>query len=196
MRSKLLATLLFAAACSPSRRETAASPPATVSAAVATSAVVDAIKAQGARASDARWVAARDEDPAGLMRLAAVEGAAGLLDGLDDGGETAATALRALPFAEDGETALGRLGSRLAAVTSERRGPVLVAILAIAGEPWRSREALDAEGARSCGAALISLASRADEPRENRATAVSAARALAEKGLVDPGKIPGDLDPK
>ena len=161
-----------------------------------TSAVVAAVTPQGARASDARWIAARDEDPAALMRLAASEGATGLLDGLDDGGETAATALRALPHADDAEGALGRLGARAAAATGEQRGPLLATILAIAGEPRRQREALDAEGARSCGEAMISIASRADLPREDRAAAVSAARALAEKGYADPRKIPGDLDPK
>ena len=43
---------------------------------------------------------------------------------------------------------------------------------------------------------MILLASRVDELRENRATAVSAARALADTGLLDPRRIPGDLDPK
>ncbi|MEP7121779.1 MAG: thiamine biosynthesis protein, partial [Byssovorax sp.] len=117
-------------------------------------------------------------------------------EGIDDGGETAATALRALPRADDAESALGRLGSRVAGAPSEQRAPLLAAILAIAGEPRRQREALDPEGARSCGEAMISLASRADVPRDDRAVAVSAARALAEKGYVDPHKIPEDLDPK
>jgi hypothetical protein len=195
----LVAAVIFAAACSPSRRETAASPSATASAAViviATSAVVEAPKAPGQRATDVRWIAARDEDPAGLMRLAVAEGAAGLLDGLDDGGETAATALRALPYADDADAALGRLGGQLAAAAGEPQAALLRTILAIAGEPRRQREALDPEGARSCFEALISLATRSDAIRENRATAVSAARALAEKGYADPRKIPVDLDPK
>ena len=198
MKQSLLAAAILVTACSPSRTETAASPSATASAATAaaTSAVVDAVKAQSARANDARWIAARDEDPAGLMRLAAVEGAAGLLDGLADGGDTAATALRALPYADDAETALGRLGALLARAQGEPQAALLRTILAIAGEPRRPREALDAEGVRSCFEALISLSSRADAIRENRATAVSAARALAERGSGDPRKIPGDLDPK
>jgi hypothetical protein len=124
------------------------------------------------------------------------EGAAGLLDGLDDGGETAATALRALPYADDADAALGRLGGQLAAAAGEPQAALLRTILAIAGEPRRQREALDQEGVRSCFEALISLAARADATRENRATAVSAARALAEKGYADPRKIPVDLDPK
>jgi hypothetical protein len=188
------AALLLAAACSPSRRETAASPSATASAAVI--APVASAQATRARASDPRWIAARDEDPAEQMRLASAEGAAGLLEAIDDGGETAATALAALPYAEDAEAALGRLGSRLQAAPPAQLGPVLTTILAIAGLPRRQREALDPEGARACGEALISLASRVEVPRENRAIAVSAARALAEKGYADPRKIPVDLDPK
>ena len=194
MKSALVAAVMLASACSPSRRETAASPSATVGATAV--AGTTAAKAPSARATDARWLAARDEDPAALMRLAASEGAAGLLDGLDDGSETAATALRALPHADDAEAALGRLASRAAAAPGEQRGPLLATILAIAGEPRRQREALDADGVRSCAEAMISLASRADVPREERATAVSAARALAEKGYADPHRIPGDLDPK
>ena len=139
---------------------------------------------------------ARDEDPAERMRLAAAEGAAGLLEAIGDGGEIAATALLALPYAEDAEAALGRLGSLAQAAPQEQRGPVLAAILAIAGQPRRSREALDPEGARACGEAMISLSSRASASREERAFAISAARALAEKGYADPRRIPDDLDPK
>jgi hypothetical protein len=193
----LLALAVLASACSPSRRETAASPSATASVAAAiASGPTASATAPSARASDARWVAARDEDPAAAMRLAAVEGASGLLDGLADGGDTAATALRALPYADDAEAALGPLGSRLAAAAGERQAALLTTILAIAGEPRRQREAVDLEGTRSCFEALIALAKRADASRESRVVAVSAARALAGKGYADPGRIPGDLDPK
>ena len=192
--------MLLAAACSPSRRETAASPSATASAAAVsatpTTTAVAAARTPGQRAGDPRWIAARDEDPAEQMRLAAAEGAAGLLEALEDGGETTATALLALPYAEDAEAALGRLGSLAQAADPPRRGPLLAAILAIAGQPRRSREPLDPEGARACGEVVISLASRIDAPREERAMAISAARALAEKGYADPRRIPGDLDPK
>jgi hypothetical protein len=191
----LVAALSLVVGCSPSRRETTASPSATASAAIA-GAPAASPTASSARASDARWIAARDEDPAAVMRLAAVEGASGLLDGLADGGETAATALRALPHADDADVALGRLGALLAAAPGEQQAALLTTILAIAGEPRRQREALDPEGARSCFEALIALAARADARRENRVIAVSAARALAEKGSADPRRIPGDLDPK
>ncbi len=190
--------MLLAAACSPSRRETAASPPATASAATlsATATAFATARTPSQRARDPRWIAARDEDPAERMRLASAEGAAGLLEAIEDGGETTATALLALPYAEDAEAALGRLGSLAQAATPEQRGPVLAAILAIAGQPRQSREPLDPEGARACGEVVISLAARVDAPREERATAISAARALAEKGYADPRRIPADLDPK
>lgn len=204
MKERLAAALLvLAAACSPSRRETAASPSATASAAAQSASVTPEAAAATAmarattqRASDPRWLAARDEDPAERMRLAAAEGAAGLLEAIGDGGEIAATALLALPYAEDAEAALGKLGSLAQAAPPEQRASVLAAILAIAGQPRRSREPLDLEGARACGEAMIALAARVDASREDRASAVSAARALAEKGYADPRRIPGDLDPK
>ena len=198
----VLAAACGIAACSPSRRETAASPSATVSAAAVSATVTPEaaapvmMRTPTERASDPQWIAAREEDPAERMRLAAAEGAAGLLEAIGDGGEIAATALLALPYAEDAEAALGRLGSLAQAAPQEQRGPLLAAILVIAGQPRRSREALDPEGARACGEAMISLSSRVDASREERASAVSAARALAEKGYADPRRIPGDLDPK
>jgi hypothetical protein len=199
MRDRVaFALMLLAAACSPSRRETAASPSAMASAATvgATATAFATARTPSQRASDPRWIAARDEDPASQMRLAAAEGAAGLLEAIEDGGETTATALVALPYAEDAEAALGRLGSLAQGSTPSLRGPVLAAILAIAGQPRRSREPLDPEGARACGEVVISLAARVELSREERATAVSAARALAEKGYADARRIPVDLDPK
>jgi hypothetical protein len=142
------------------------------------------------------WIRAReDADPLEKERLAVAVGAAGLLAGLDDGGETAETALAALPFADDAEIALGRLaeileGARLA----EQRRRLLQAILGIAGQPRRQREPLDLEGARRCGGVMLGLAADRGRPREERALALSAARALAEQGYVDPRRIPSDLD--
>src|SRR5262249_32312982 len=72
------------------------------------------------------------------------------------------------------------------------RRRVLEAILGVAGQPPRWREARDPEGARRCGEALIGVALDASLPREERAIALSAARALAEKGYVDRARIPGD----
>ncbi len=148
------------------------------------------------RDTDPLWQRARDADPAERERLALAVGATGLLDGVEDGGVNAGTALLALPFAEDAELSLGRLGELAASAGAADRRGLLQAILAVAGTPRRQREALDPEGVKRCGEALIALAARGDLPRGERALAVSAARALAEKGYVDASKIPGDLDPK
>jgi len=146
------------------------------------------------RLHDPRWIQAAGDDPLDKARLAVAVGAAGLLDGVEDGGETAAIALEALPFADDGEVALGRLAER-ARADAAGRGRILAAILGIAGQPRRQREALDPEGARRCAEALLVLAADATVPREERALAVSAARALSERGFVDRARIPTELDP-
>jgi hypothetical protein len=148
------------------------------------------------RLSDPRWVRAKDEDPLERARLAEAVGAAELLLGVEDGGEVAETALAALPFADDADLALGKLGSKALSAAPPELSPLLEAILAIAGRPARPREPLDPEGARACGEAMVTIASRTSLPREPRALAVSAARALAERGFVDPARIPSDLDPK
>jgi hypothetical protein len=147
------------------------------------------------RKTDPRWLLAAGEDPLEKARLAVAVGAAELLSGVEDGGETAEVALAALPFADDGEIALGRLGEMIRA-PSPARARVLAAILGVAGQPRGAREPIDPDGAKRCGAALIALAADPAAPREERALAVSAARALAEKGLVDPARIPSELDPR
>lgn len=146
------------------------------------------------RLTDPRWVAAADDDPLEKARLADAVGAAELLEGVEEGGSTADIALAALPYAADAELSLGRLGE-LARVGGPGRRKVLAAILGVAGLPRRQREALDPEGARRCGEVLLALSARAEVPREERALAVSAARALSEKGFVDSAKIPAELDP-
>jgi hypothetical protein len=147
------------------------------------------------RLADPRWIQARSEDPLEKARLAEAVGAAELLAGVEDGGETEATALAALPYAADAEVALARL-AEIARADASRRARALAAILAIAGSPRRPREPLDLEGARRCGEAVLALALDPAIPRDERALAVSAARALAEKRLVDPARIPTDLDPQ
>jgi hypothetical protein len=146
------------------------------------------------RSSDPRWLEARSADPLEKQRLAVAVGAAELVAALDDGGETADTALAALPYAEDGEIALARLAD-LAREDATRRRRVLKAILGVAGHPGGPTEPLDLEGARRCGEAMIAVAKDASIPRDERALALSAARALAERGYVARGKIPGDLGP-
>ncbi|HVK71251.1 MAG TPA: thiamine biosynthesis protein [Polyangium sp.] len=147
------------------------------------------------RLDEPRWQRAMDEDPAGLQALADALGATGLVEALGDGGVILRTALLALPLADDADLALGVLGKRALAATDEERGPTLEAVLGVAGRPATAREPLDPEGASEAGAAVLSIAANPALPREHRALAVSAARALAEKKILDPAKIPGDLDP-
>jgi len=80
-------------------------------------------------------------------------------------------------------------------VSQQLREAYLTALLGIAGRPERARESLDPEGAALAGDALIAAAKNETLPREHRALAISAARALAMKKLVDATKIPTDLDP-
>jgi hypothetical protein len=145
------------------------------------------------RRDDPGWIAARDADPAEKARLARAVGAAELLGALGDPGEVPEVALAALPYADDRDIALGPLAER-ARTEPGRRHRLLVAILAIAGEPRGSREPLDPEGARRCGDILVAFARDAAVAREDRVLAVSALRALAERGLVERARIPGDLD--
>ncbi len=148
-----------------------------------------------ARAGDERWQRASLEDLADKQALADTLGAAGLLDALDDGGTITTTALACLPLADDADTALGPLAKRLLEATNESREAYLSALLAIAGRPARAREVVDPDGATQAGEAVLSIAKNEALPREHRALAISAARALAEKKVVDPSKIPTDLDP-
>jgi hypothetical protein len=160
----------------------------------------DAPAVESPRLHDPLWLLARSDDPLEKNRLAIAVGAAGLLAGTDDEDAVADTALAALPYADDAEIALGRLGDlavdRASPRNTARRRRVLDAILGIAGQPRRPTEPLDPDGARRCGRALLALAADKALPREERALAVSAARALAEHGYVDRAGIPTDLDPR
>ncbi|UQA58078.1 thiamine biosynthesis protein [Polyangium aurulentum] len=199
----LLGAAFVLAACTRGSETATTSPPGpggpTPSASPGASASAAAIPAvarvDSARLKDPRWQRAGGEDPADRQALADALGATGLVEALDDGGEIARTALSALPLADDAELSLGPLARRALAASGDDLGAILEAILAIAGRPAGAREALDPEGAAEAGEAMIALAGRTSLPREHRALAVSAARALAEKKIVDPARIPRDLDP-
>jgi hypothetical protein len=147
------------------------------------------------RLSDPLWQRAQGDDPLDRARLANALGTANLFEGIEDGGSIEKTALLSLPYADDAEIALGRLGQMALRAPAQAVRPILEAILAIAGQPIRDREPLDPEGVRACGAALLVLASRAELDRSDRALAISAARALAAKGMLNESGIPTDLDP-
>src|SRR5688500_484367 len=83
---------------------------------------------------DALWQRARGAQEIDLMLLANREGALGLLEGLRVGRSVGLTALAALPHAEDGELALGRLCGLLAS-GKEPSLPVLSAVHGIVARP-------------------------------------------------------------
>jgi hypothetical protein len=196
-----LITLIAITACAPAPRVPApdasvvgATPTASVApTAAAPASVAPTPAGEARRRDDPRWIAARDPDPAEKARLALAVGAAGLLDALSDPGDTPDVALAALPYADDADLALAPLADRLRQDPARRRR-LLVALLAIAGQPRGSREPLDPEGARRAGAMLLAIARDGTQPREDRVVAVSTLRALAERGQVDRATIPADLD--
>lgn len=189
---QLILPALFAAPACAATPPALPEPPPAAAPTATVSASAPPAPQPSARRSDPRWLRAAGEDPLEKARLANAVGAAELLDGVGDGGETAEIALAALPFADDGEIALGPLAALARASSADRRR-LLTAILGIAGTPRRSREARDPEGAKRGAEALLAIAADASIAREERALALSAARALSEKGYLDPAKIPADL---
>lgn len=147
------------------------------------------------RRGDPRWRRALAGDPLDVEALALAEGASGLLEGVEDGGELMRVALDALPLAADAELALGRLGELALLEDAAISEAAVVTIHHIAGAPPSRGEPLDPDGVTAAARAVMTLATRAGLPRERRARAVSAARAFAERGVLDPARIPADLDP-
>ncbi|HKQ68371.1 MAG TPA: hypothetical protein VJT73_03490 [Polyangiaceae bacterium] len=148
------------------------------------------------RAKDDLWRRAIAGDPVDLARLADREGAGGLLEGLEEGGAVGLASLGALPFADDAELALQRLGEIARQIAPGESGPVVRAVLEIAAKPRRQVEPIDPPGFRSCTDALLELARKTSAASSARAPAISALRLLAERGGVDLGAIPTDLDAK
>ncbi len=147
------------------------------------------------RRRDLRWQRALGGDPLELRALAESEGATGLLEGVEDGGEIFLAACEALPFAPDAEIALGRLAEIALLEDPAQSEAALVAIHHIAARPPSRGEPLDPDGVASAAATVLVLASRETLPRQQRVRAISAARVFAERGALDPDRIPADLDP-
>ncbi len=147
------------------------------------------------RRRDARWQRALAGDPLDVRALALAEGASGLLEGVEDGGEFFHIACEAIPFADDAEIALGRLGEVALLDDATLSQTAVVAIHRVAAGPPSRGEPLDPEGVSAAARAVLAVASNATLPPERRARAVSAARAFAERGALDPATIPADLDP-
>ncbi len=144
---------------------------------------------------DPRWQRALAGDPLDVRALAQAEGASGLLDGVEDGGDIFRIACEALPFADDAEIALGRLGEIALLDDAALSQTAVVAIHRIAQSAPSRGEPLDPDGVASAARAVLSIASNVTLAPERRARAISAARSFAERGALDPATIPADLDP-
>lgn len=169
-------------------------PPAELADAAPPPSLTAVVDAESPRASDDLWkraTPAADADPLDLARLADAEGAVGLLEGLEEGGATAETALAALPFADDAELALRRLSEIMRLSEGPLVAKVVDAAIGIASRPRTQTEPLDPEGARLCGEAAVALAASAPEA-QLRADALSLARLLVERGAVPASKVPAD----
>ena len=118
-----------------------------------------------------------------------------MLEGVEDGGSFFRIACEALPFADDADIALRRLAEIAQLDDAELSFEAIVTIHRIAARPPSRGEALDPEGVAAAATAVLAIASNATLPRERRSRAVSAARSLAERGVLDPATIPADLDP-
>jgi hypothetical protein len=192
LRQAAAVALVALAACS-ARPEPSSGGPAHAGAASATALA----RPPSARASDPRWIRAGGDEPIERIRLAEAVGAEELVDALDDGGAIEKTALSAIPFARDADLALAPLAARAAAAAAApERTALLESLLAVAGRPRDQRDPIDPEGVRAAAATLVAIAGRASLPRDDRALAVSAARALADKGWIEAARIPTDLDPR
>jgi hypothetical protein len=143
---------------------------------------------------DELWRRAMRADPVDLAALADREGAAGLMDGVEQGGEVGVAALHALPHADDAELALRRLGEIALQTDGATQLDVVDVVELIAARPIRQAEVLDADGARECSKALLEIARKSGAGPQTRAKAISALRHMVDWLVVDPKQIPTDLD--
>jgi hypothetical protein len=132
---------------------------------------------------DPHWRRALERDPIDLARLADREGALGLLAAVELGGSLGLTGLQALPYAEDGELALGRLCELLPRLPEPGRRAVLVALHSIVQKlvvARADRERLAAEAVGACRSALTGVAKQAEASPDDRDLAASARELLRE----------------
>lgn len=130
-----------------------------------------------------------------MEALALSEGATGLLEGVEDGGELFRTACAAMPLAADADLALGRLGEVALFDDASLSDVAILTIHRIAGKAPSRGEPLDPDGVVAAADAMLRLASQKSLPPERRARAISAARLFAERGVLNPDRIPADQDP-
>lgn len=148
------------------------------------------------RATSEKWQQAieNQDDPIELTRLADDEGAAGLLEALEEGGGVGVVALLALPYAQDSELALRRLTEISRQVDEAALMAVLDCIEAISQRPVKQREHLDPTGYKLAFDAMVELSRKEQLSKPARARAVSVGRILSERAPVDLSKLPKEFD--
>jgi hypothetical protein len=134
-------------------------------------------------AADARWTRAAGGAPIDLEILAKYEGAMGLVEGAEIGGETTRTALAALPFAPDAEVVVGRICDWLRGTSVAHAAVFLEAIHGVAVRPPRDAESLDPSWQPRCATALDQFVARSGVSASDHDLAVSARRLIDEHGL-------------
>ena len=139
------------------------------------------------------WVEAKDGDEDELRRLAAREGATGLVERSTDAAFKV-TALRAMAYAE-GFAQLPALGAA-AATAPEADATIAAESAAILAA--RRRSQVDPEDAEElhdgCGA-LLGAAKDTTRPKKVRVAAIRALRMLGDQpGCVDLAQVPSDVD--
>lgn len=145
---------------------------------------------------DVLWARAMNEgDDIDLAALADREGATGLLEAFEQGGQVARTALAALPFAPDAPVAYRRLGEVALLTKGETQRAIIRAAHDVAVRPRRFGEPVDEGGTELCAKALLHIANDEGAPRDNRALAVSALRLFPFSSVVGPEQVPTTFDP-
>jgi hypothetical protein len=137
------------------------------------------------------WLEARTGDPLELARLLNLEGVHRLAEVAGDehaSVEGRATAIRAIAFATDPTPALDAL-TKLVGAPSVERSTLALQTLAVVAPKRSPIEELEPGAWRTCGEGLVA-ALKVIQGSVRRQLAISALRALADRGAVSAASIP------
>lgn len=140
----------------------------------------------------AQWMAAKQDDPEELARLARLVGCEGLRERAESP-ELRLTAARAMRYCSD-FSELPWLAQLAAGPSDDEARAALESAVELAARPRRATDPEDADELHTGCAALLDLARGTDRPRERRVLAIRALRMLADRGCVKRTDIPADLD--
>lgn len=147
--------------------------------------------ASGDVSTDAPWVLAREGDPLELARLCDAVGAPRLGEIIEDPASSPddrATAVRAVAFAEDPTPALDPMCKLVISSSVDASTLALQTLVQVA--PRRHQiEEIEGGAWRRCGESVLALLEKTRDPTR-RTLAIRAAMALAERGALDPKRVP------